>query len=260
MAKSIMRLTGNSLDKLSINYSHHPPDFNCKSISSAVRYLRPVGQRLAEMLTNLTAAGLDPQQLEFTGVGLGAQLMSFVAKTFHNLTGSKVSQITGLDPSGPCLRNLGPDERLDSSDADFVQVVSTNIDGLGMAAPVGHVNFYVNGGEFQPSDFYWMPCTLHCSHFRSVTIWLVALERPDSFIGLKCDSVQQARSHRCYDRVPTETNVISNTKTDRSNTGVFYLATDNNWPYYLGSRGLRKENEFWTKHMVEWNKEDDIEM
>lgn len=212
------------------------------------------------MLTNLTAAGLDPNRLELVGLSLGGQTMSFVAKHFQQLTGRNVSRITALDPAGPCFRNLGPEDRLDAGDGDFVIVVSTNIDGFGMAAPVGHVNFYVNGGEYQPGDFNWIPCNILCSHGRSFTLWMSVLLNPSSFIALKCDSVQQARRNGCYDRVPRETNVLSNTKTDRSNTGIFYLATDNNWPYYLGSKGLRKENEFWTKHLVELNKDDVAQM
>lgn len=218
--------------------------------------MRPVSKHLAEMLVNLTAAGLDAKRLEFAGVSLGAQIMSFVAKHFYKLTGRKVSQLTGLDPSGPCFRNLGPEGRLDAEDGEFVQVVNTNIDGFGMAAPVGHVNFYINGGEYQPGDIYWMPCTVLCSHVRAYTIWLSVLTGPSSFIGVKCDSVQQARRNQCYDRVPRETNVLSNTATDRSKTGIFYVATDNVWPYYLGARGLVKEKELWKQHLVDWNKVD----
>lgn len=228
--------------------------------SSAARYMRPVGKHLAEMLVNLTSAGLEPDRLEFAGISLGAQIMSYVAKNFQEMTGRNISKLTGLDPSGPCFRNLGPEERLDASDGDFVQVVATNIDGYGMAAPMGHVNFYINGGEYQPGDLYWMPCTVLCSHVRAYTIWLSALHHPNHFIGIKCDSVQQARRNQCYDRVPRETNVLSNTKTDRNNPGIFYVATNNNWPYYLGAKGLRKENEFWTKHLLEWNKDDVIRM
>lgn len=143
--------------------------------------------------------------------------------------------------------------RLDLSDADFVDVISTNIDGSGMAAPIGHVNFYVNGGEYQPGDILWMPCNTLCSHIRSFTIWIAALQNQNSFIGIQCDSVQDAREKNCYDRTPQVTNLMG-LKTDKRKEGIFFLATDNNYPYALGKKGIRKENEFFfslMKNMVD---------
>lgn len=205
--------------------------------------MRTVGKHAAEMLINLTQLGLDPKKIELVGLSLGGQTVSFIAKNYRLLSGMNISRITGLDPAGPCFRNLGPEDRLDQSDADFVDVVSTNIDGFGMAAPVGHVNFYVNGGEFQPGDVFWMPCNVFCSHLRSFTVWLAALQYPDSFIAMQCDSVQDARDKNCYDRVPRVTNTLG-LDVDKSKEGIFYLATDNNFPYHLGKKGLKKENEF----------------
>lgn len=47
------------------------------------------------------------------------------------------------------------DTRLDVTDAEFVDIIHTNggslIDGdAGFIEPLGHVDFYVNGGEKQP--------------------------------------------------------------------------------------------------------------
>lgn len=45
---------------------------------------------------------------------------------------------------------------VDSSDADFVDIVQTNVNdetifkGLGQVDALGHVNFYVNDGVYQP--------------------------------------------------------------------------------------------------------------
>ncbi|KAG6439240.1 hypothetical protein O3G_MSEX000607 [Manduca sexta] len=221
--------------------------------------MRPVGQHVAEMLVNLTKEGLDPKKVELIGLSLGGQTVSFIAKNFKRMTGVTLGRITGLDPSGPCFRNLGPDDRLDQADADFVDVISTNIDGFGMAAPVGHVNFYVNGGEFQPGDILWMPCNVLCSHIRSYTIWLAALQNPDSFIAMQCESVQQAREKNCYDNKPMVTNVLG-LETDHNKTGIFFLATQNNFPYYLGTNGLKREYEFFHAHMKEITDNDPMKM
>ncbi|CAB3247778.1 unnamed protein product [Arctia plantaginis] len=214
----------------------------------AARNVRSIGKPVAEMLVSLTQYGLDPKTLSIVGLSLGGHTASFVAKNFKLLTGINISRITALDPSGPCFRNLGPEDRLDQSDADFVDVIETNIDEYGMAAPVGHVNFYVNGGEFQPGDVFWVPCTGLCSHIRSFTLWVAALNNPDSFIALKCDSVQDARDKKCYDRTPIVTNIVG-LNTDRTREGVFYLSTDNNYPYFLKEKGLKKKYEFFNSHL-----------
>ncbi|KAJ8713669.1 hypothetical protein PYW07_014039 [Mythimna separata] len=209
----------------------------------AAANMRTIGKHVAEMLATLTKSGLDPKKLELVGLSLGGHTISFIAKNYRLQTGMNISRITGLDPSGPCFRNLGPEDRLDQTDADFVDVIETNIDGYGMAAPVGHVNFYVNGGEFQPGDILWVPCNVLCSHIRAFTIWISALLNPNSFIAMKCDSVQEARDRECYDKNPAVTNIVG-LNTDRNTQGIFYLATENNFPYFMGLKGLRKENEF----------------
>ncbi|XP_023950156.2 lipase member H-A [Bicyclus anynana] len=217
--------------------------FTTMEYPRAARFMRPVGKHTAKMLVQLTNSGLDPKKLEIVGLSLGGQTASFIAKNYRDLTNVTIARITGLDPAGPCFRNLGPDERIDKSDADFVDIISTNIDGFGMAAPVGHVNFYVNGGEFQPGDVMWVFCTVLCSHIRSYTLWMSALKNPNSFIAIQCDSVQQARDKKCFDRTPLVTNVMG-LNVDKSKEGIFYLATDYAYPYYLGEKGVKRENDF----------------
>ncbi|CAF0810310.1 unnamed protein product [Didymodactylos carnosus] len=72
--------------------------------------------------------------------------------------GSKIAglgRITGLDPAGPYFENTDPRVRLDSTDALFVDVIHTDGQahvqlGLGLIQPIGHVDFYPNGGKEQP--------------------------------------------------------------------------------------------------------------
>ncbi|XP_053607007.1 pancreatic lipase-related protein 2-like isoform X2 [Plodia interpunctella] len=223
----------------------------------AARAMLGVADRVAEMLAYLTATTkFDPKKLDMIGVSLGGHTISFIAKRFTKLTGMKISRLTGLDPAGPCFRDHDPEGRLDDSDADFVDVIKTNIEGYGMAAPIGHVNIYVNGGEFQPGDFYWLTCSTFCSHIRAFTLWVAALfSPPNSFIAMKCDSVQEARDHKCYKRKPLETNVLG-PDVDRNKTGIYYLATSNFFPYYLGKGGLKKNSDYFTKRLKEINSMD----
>ncbi|XP_059061667.1 phospholipase A1 member A-like [Achroia grisella] len=223
------------------------------------RHVPTVGRRIGEMIYNITLenVGFDPKKLEILGLSLGGEIISFIAKAFKELSGTKLSKLTALDPTGPCFRNLGPDERLDQSDADYVEVLNTNMDGLGIGTPVGHVNFYINGGEYQISDIYWMPCELLCSHIKVYTIWFSALRNPNSFIAMQCDSVQQARDRKCYDRQPMVTNLVG-LNVDKTKHGLFYLATDYKYPYYMGENGLKKELEPFANFFKQLHKDDVI--
>nr|XP_026499991.1 pancreatic lipase-related protein 2-like [Vanessa tameamea] len=212
----------------------------------ASRLMRPVGKHVAEVLVELTRAGLDPTNTELLGFSLGGQTASYIAKNYQQMTGKNISRITALEPSGPCFRTLSSQERLDASNADFVQVVHTNIDGYGMSARMGHVDFYVNGGEFQPTDLNVYPCTATCSHFRVLSLWVSAMRNPKKFIGIKCNSIQEARDSACYNIVPLSTNVMGE-NVNVTNQGIFYLSTDKVFPYYLGKNGLKPEYDSWRK-------------
>lgn len=208
--------------------------------------MRPVGRHVAEILADLISSGLNPSTLELLGFSLGGHTVSFVARHFQKITGQNVSRITALEPSGPCFRWLGPEDRLDASNADFVEVIHTNIDGFGMALPMGHVDFYVNGGEYQPSDLNLFACATTCSHFRVLFLWHAALVYPKKFIAMKCKSVHQAREAKCYDNVPLEYNYLG-LDVDVNKQGIFYLSTDKVYPYYLGLKGLRIDYVYWKR-------------
>lgn len=218
--------------------------------------MKPVGKHVAEILVKLTEAGLNPAKLELLGFSLGGHTISYIAKNYQQMSGRNISRLTALEPSGPCFRTLTSSERLDASDADFVDVIHTNIDGFGMATRMGHVDFYINGGEFQPSDINIYPCTTTCSHFRSLLLWVLALRNPNSFIAIKCDSIQDARNSNCYDRLPMETNVLG-LNTNRNNSGIFYLATGLVLPFYLKEKGLSKESIPW-KQLAELIPNSDV--
>ncbi|XP_047993350.1 phospholipase A1 member A-like [Leguminivora glycinivorella] len=214
--------------------------FTTTTFEKASRLMRPVGKHAAEMLAVLTKLGMDPKNLTICGISLGGQTVSFIAKDYRKITGQNISTIVALDAGGPCFRFLGPKQRLDPSDADFVIAIITNSDGFGMGTPVGTASFYVNGGEYQPGEISYMPCEIMCSHMRSYFVWISALMRPHRFIAVRCESVEKAKVGDCYDG-PLVTNTLD-IYIDRSKPGIYYLATSNRWPYALGRRGLRKRS------------------
>jgi Lipase len=54
-------------------------------------------------------------------------------------------RITGLDPANPCFNEGEVLSGLMRGDADFVDVIHTNVGVLGRRDPMGDVDFYPNG-------------------------------------------------------------------------------------------------------------------
>ena len=50
----------------------------------------------------------------------------------------KVGAIMGLDPATIIISNKSSENRLDKSDADYVEIIHTDFKSYGMAEPIGH--------------------------------------------------------------------------------------------------------------------------
>jgi phosphatidic acid-selective phospholipase A1 len=55
-------------------------------------------------------------------------------------------RFSGSDPAGPFFQGKPKDERLDNTDAHFVDIVHTNQLQFGYFGALGDVDFLVNGG------------------------------------------------------------------------------------------------------------------
>ncbi|XP_017890648.2 exosome component 10 [Ceratina calcarata] len=144
--------------------------------------------RFLEHIENATYAGNNSDKIVWgsiylVGHSLGAHICGFTAKELKKRHSPwKVERITGLDPAQPCFKNADPAVKLAKSDAPFVDVIHTNGKllheiGLGLPGPIGHVDFYPNGGKSQPaciksnsSYFSYLPVPIQvidksiCSH------------------------------------------------------------------------------------------------
>ncbi|XP_026726325.1 pancreatic triacylglycerol lipase-like isoform X1 [Trichoplusia ni] len=120
----------------------------------AVANTRRVGSDVVTFMRQLIAAtGARIKDFHFVGHSLGAHIASYAS--FHL---GKVARITGLDPAQPCFRTSDSTERLDATDADFVDIIHTNGRllsriGFGFPDPTGHADFYPNGGMKQPGCY-----------------------------------------------------------------------------------------------------------
>nr|XP_035955907.1 lipase member I isoform X2 [Halichoerus grypus] len=134
----------------------------------AVKNTRKVAVSLSGYIRNLLKHGASLGNFHFIGMSLGAHISGFVGKIFQGQLG----RITGLDPAGPKFSGKSFNDRLDYTDAKFVDVIHSDTNGLGIKEPLGHIDFYPNGGKTQPgcpksilSDFKAGSC-VDCDNFN----------------------------------------------------------------------------------------------
>lgn len=173
---------------------------------------RLVGKQLALLIKGLMEhTGMSLRNMHLIGFSLGAHVAGFAGAELGNL-----SRITGLDPAGPLFESQDPRARLDQTDADFVDVIHSNgenliLGGLGSWQPMGHVDFYPNGGRMQKgcsnifvgavSDIIWSSAVEGrslCNHRRAYKFFTDSVSPRCHFPAFPCDSYDHFLSGECF--------------------------------------------------------------
>lgn len=107
-----------------------------------------VGQTIANFITFLNReTGMTLASVTIVGHSLGAHIAGFVGKKMGG--NGRIGAIVGLDPANPLFPLENVKGRLDKSDATYVEVIHTDAGKLGYINPIGHNDFYPNGGYNQ---------------------------------------------------------------------------------------------------------------
>jgi len=168
-----------------------------------------IGEYLGHCLAALTAqTGLDSSSIHLVGHSLGSHLMGKAGSTYQSVTGTEnIGRVTGLDPAGPrfidsmfidALPYLA-ENKLSPESADFVDVIHTfgtrdpeqTVIYAGDINPLGHRDFYPNGGEKQPGCSFFNPDVLPdiCNHRRSTYYYLHSILEEHLFPAEQCQDV-----------------------------------------------------------------------
>ncbi|XP_071850242.1 pancreatic triacylglycerol lipase-like isoform X2 [Apostichopus japonicus] len=195
----------------------------------SVQNIRVVGSQLAHFLIFLKdQTGVSESSVHLVGHSLGAHLAGY---TGQYLPG--IGRITALDAAGPSFEKTGKGCRLDKSDALFVDAIHTDsVNGAGISQPIGHRDFYPNGGHSQPGCEWWQ---FVCDHARANEYFIESvLNRNCGFRGVSCESEEAFANGTCG---PTDGGDItcprmgyySNTR--QESLGKFILYTESTFPF-----------------------------
>ncbi|XP_061579303.1 phospholipase A1 member A isoform X2 [Cololabis saira] len=164
-----------------------------------VESYKEVALQISVLINQLQKHGCDLETFHFIGVSLGAHVAGFVGTLFEG----NIGRITGLDPAGPMFKGADTYDRLDPSDAQFVDVIHTDSDYFGISIPVGHVDFFLNGGKDQAgcarSRFASMYGYVICDHMRAVHVYMSALNGSCQLTGIPCSSYEDFLRGNCLD-------------------------------------------------------------
>ncbi|XP_062985213.1 lipoprotein lipase [Elgaria multicarinata webbii] len=183
---------------------------------------------------------------------LGYSLGAHVAGIAGSLTNNKINRITGLDPAGPNFEYAEESVRLSPDDAVFVDVLHTYTRGspdrsIGIQKPIGHIDIYPNGGNFQPGcnigetllaiaekGFQDADQLVKCSHERSIHLFIDSLlyeEKP--IMAYRCNSRQTFERGLCLSCRKNRCNNLGykiNRVRSKRNTRM-YLKTRSQMPF-----------------------------
>ncbi|KZS07195.1 putative Triacylglycerol lipase [Daphnia magna] len=181
--------------------------------SQATANTRVVGLEIAYMVnTMITHFGVDPGMVHLMGHSLGAHTVGYAGEGIEGL-----GRITGLDPAEPYFQYMPPHVRLDPTDAKFVDAIHTDtrtilLLGYGMIQPVGHLDFYPNGGRDQPGcnpvDIPLDMITedmvtgarelVACNHLRCIEFFIDSLLPNYNYVGYECSDNEAFHRGECY--------------------------------------------------------------
>lgn len=191
-----------------------------------------IGKRLANLLANLEDFGANAEDFHLIGISLGAHIAGWAGKYFRQFKKRRLGRITGLDPAGPCFSYAHSGQRLDKTDASYVDVIHSNRLVQGVIEPLGHADFYLNGGgPMQPGCV--MPT---CCHLRAAEVYAQSIKTPKSFIGVRCKSWKHFMANAC----DTDDYAVLGYGSSSVTSGQFYLRTTGSSPFGLGMRGTAR--------------------
>ena len=123
--------------------------FNCFFKSTKTQFINininfSLFQLLRQQFESFKPNGNGWSHLYFIGHSIGAHISAQVSHFLKKDQFWKIERITGLEPAKPCFFGIDKSLILDKEDADFVDIIHTQVgkrngplESLGMRTPVG---------------------------------------------------------------------------------------------------------------------------
>lgn len=187
-----------------------------------------VGRLLTEFLNFLIEEGVSMDDVHLIGHSLGAHVVGIAG---DHVKYGPVDTITGLDPAKPLFSLSNKDARLDKHDARHVEVIHTCGGYLGFSDPLGHIDFYPNGGTRQPGcgfDYRGL-----CAHNRAHMYFAESIISDVPFTAVRCRDYDELYYNGSCEGTG-ETLIMGGFDIHYGKDGIYYLKINAEKPYALG--------------------------
>ncbi|XP_014244237.1 phospholipase A1-like isoform X2 [Cimex lectularius] len=222
IAEALLRREGYTIIIADYEKAAEGPDY-----ISAAKNMERVGKDVGNFLLAAQEDGyIALKSTTLIGFSLGAHVAGIAGYTIKESSGY-LDKIIGLDPPSPWFADVGPELKLDKSDAGHVVVIHTASGYLSMVEPFGHVDFYPNGGtEPQPLCEFSKLASIVCSHLAAYRYLAESIMKP-GFIATKCPSWKDYETGLCEGNEKT----FMGFDTDSNVEGTYYLRTNKEPPF-----------------------------
>ncbi|XP_044155686.1 pancreatic lipase-related protein 2-like [Bufo gargarizans] len=189
-----------------IGVDWHHGSGNLLIYSQATSNVQVVGAELAYVLRIWQKElKYSPTKVHIIGHSLGAHVAGEAGKRHPG-----IRRITGLDPARLHFEDTPSEVSLDASDADFVDVIHTDTDmflGLGIRKPVGHFDFYPNGGRHMPgcpnrlsflNNMNDIVEFIACNHLQAFRYYTESVRNPGGFLSYPCPDYHMFEAGSCF--------------------------------------------------------------
>lgn len=212
--------------------------------NNATANTRLVGKQTCLLIKDLLNVYFDSDWRKIHIYCIGHSLGAHTCGYASNLCATEFDRITGLDPAGPLYEGQDSRVRLDPGDAIFVDAIHTNAGksyngALGIIQPVGHVDFYVNGGGQQtgcPSLFGAIfggdaANAAACNHNRVRPIFHESILSHCPYTAFKCDSYENFEKGNCFSCENNGCSSMGYYAEQYKGRGMMYLKTTGVFPF-----------------------------
>jgi len=202
-----------------------------------------VGIYTAHFLEALQEYGLQLEDVHAIGFSFGSHVVANLGKELIRRGLRRLTRITCLDPGKIGFGNH-PELVIKPEDADFVDIVHTASDNMSFLEPLGHADFYPNGGQNQlcscNNECDDIPCDTN-DHKRAPYYYRESILSQSSFPSWLCtegwDAFLQANLTCPYDASSSLVSMgewvldSSEAYSTSEPRGVFYLHTRKESPF-----------------------------
>ncbi|KAB7504505.1 Phospholipase A1 [Armadillidium nasatum] len=164
----------------------------------ALANTKVVGEEIAYFVNTLKGElNVNVSKCHCIGHSMGGYVCGFAGQGID-----KLGRITALDPAPKEFFEVENNEKLDPSDAEFVDAIHTGfsllniLPSIAVPQPVGHLDFYVNEGHYQTGCYLSLTSLLNptnnleedlidlvsnevtCGHLRPITYYIESILNP----------------------------------------------------------------------------------